>query len=245
MLHLLSALETLVGSPKTSLKLVVSVKVVASLRILFSFVLTHLFFDVELSYIWDLEDADETALLSNSSEQCTRLLHLVQKEASVRGLLPNFDKCAHLPLNPDACIPFSPNLRSQCDCSSDLGHTPPTELVPLSDEVKYLGVFLDSMSNNKKNASFQLQDFCVLSYHTPPSWKLTVYRSILQSIRLYAMDRAQLSFSQLNKLNHIHLKSMSRVVKDKSSFLNPSDESCSNQFLAGLAFDSRRVITPS
>ena len=69
---------------------------------LFNFVLSHLFHDVESSYVsqfgflsgvintpsplWDLEYADNTALLSNSAEQITRLLHLLQREAFVASL---------------------------------------------------------------------------------------------------------------------------------------------------------------
>ena len=69
---------------------------------LFSMVLTHLFHDVELKYentygilagvintpsrLWDLEYADDTGLLSNSAEQLTRILHLIEHEGSKRGL---------------------------------------------------------------------------------------------------------------------------------------------------------------
>ena len=82
----------------------------------------------------------------------------------------------------------------------------------------------------------------------PPSWKLTVYRSILQLILLYALENAQLSLTQITKSNHIDFKSLWRIFGIKSSFyhrvINPSDENCLNQYLAGLSF-SIRVITPS
>ena len=82
----------------------------------------------------------------------------------------------------------------------------------------------------------------------PPSWKLTVYRSIVQLILLCALESAQLSLTQITKLNHIHFKSLRRIFGIKSSFyhrvINPSDENCLNQYLAGLSF-SIRVITPS
>ena len=52
----------------------------------------------------------------------------------------------------------------------------------------------------------------------------------------------------LTKLNHVHFKSLRRIVRIKSSFyhkvLNPSNEDCSNSYLACLSFDSSRVITP-
>ena len=83
----------------------------------------------------------------------------------------------------------------------------------------------------------------------PPSWKLTVYRSIIQSILLYAMESSQLTSPQLTKLNHVHFKSLQRIFRVKSSFyqrvLNPTSEECSNSYLASLSYDSSRVITPS
>ena len=83
----------------------------------------------------------------------------------------------------------------------------------------------------------------------PPSWKLTVYRSIIQSILLYAMESSQLTPPQLTKLNHVHFKSLRRICRVQSSFyhrvLNPTQEDCSNSYLASLSYDSSRVITPS
>ena len=136
---------------------------------LLNFVLSHLFHGVETSYtsqfgflsgvinaaspLWDPEYADDTAVMSNSAEQITRLLHLLQHEANVRGLTLNFDKCAHLRLHSDERIFFSPSPSSPCDCTRCHGHSALLQPVPLSDQVKYLGVYLDSLSNNRKNVS--------------------------------------------------------------------------------------------
>ena len=241
---------------------------------LFNFVLSHLFHDVEQSYVsqfgllsgvintpfpfWDLEYADDTVLLSNSSQQITRLLHLLQYHAHLRGLTLNLDKCAHLRLNSDSRIMYSPHFVSHCQCSHCHGHSPATLPVPLSDEVKYLGVFLDTSSNNKRNVSYRISQAVTASKllkpllghkSLPPSWKLTVYRSVVQSILLYAMDSAQLTPAQLTKINHVHYKSLRRIFGIKSSFfhrvINPTSEDCSNQYLSGLAYNSRQVITPS
>ena len=122
---------------------------------LFNFVLSQLLHDVETSYtsqfgllsgviytpspLWDLEYADDTALMSNSAEQITRLLHLLQYEAHVSGLTLGFDKCAHLCLHSEERMFFSPSLSSPCACNLCHGHSVSPEPVPLSDEVKYLG----------------------------------------------------------------------------------------------------------
>ena len=241
---------------------------------LFNFVLSHLFFEVEQSYIsqfgllsgvintpfpfWDLEYADDTVLLSNSAQQITRLLHLLQREAHVRGLTLNVDKCAHLRLHSDSRIPYSPSFSSPCQCTQCTGAEASPQLVPLSDEVKYLGVFLDASSSNRRNTSHRVSQAISASKllkpllghkSLPPSWELTVYRSVVQSILLYAMESAQLTAPQLTKIDHVHFKALRRIFGIKSSFyhrvLNPSGEDCSNQYLAGLANDSRRVVTPS
>ena len=139
---------------------------------LFNLVLTHLFYDVEIAYtqqvgllagvlstpfpLWDLEYADDTTLRSNSAAQLTRLLHLLQHQDAVRGLHLHFLKCAHLKLHSTERIPFSPNCLSPCDCTSCQGHLPPTSYVPESDEVKYLGVYIDSVSSHAKNVSYRI-----------------------------------------------------------------------------------------
>ena len=63
------------------------------------------------------------------------------------------------------------------------------------------------------------------------------------------MDSAQLTPTQLTKINHVHYKSLRRIFGIKSSFfhrvISPTSEECSNQYLSGLSYNSRRVITPS
>ena len=116
---------------------------------LFNFVFSHLFYDVDNSYVsqfgllsgvintpfpfWDLEYADDTVLLPNSAQQITRLLHLLQREAHIRGLTLNIEKCAHLRLHSDSRIPYSPSLPSPCQCTHCMGPDDAPQLVPLSD----------------------------------------------------------------------------------------------------------------
>ena len=153
---------------------------------------------------------------------------------------------------------YSPSLSSPCQCTHCTGAEAAPQLVPLSDEVKYLGVFLDASSSNRCNTSYRISQAVSASKllkpllghkSLPPSWKLTVYRLVVQSILLYAMESAQLTAPQLTKIDHVHLKALRRIFGIKSSFyhrvINPSGEDCSNQYLAGLACNSRRVVTPS
>ena len=232
---------------------------------LFGFVLTHLFENAETQYVaehgiisgvlrlgtslWDLEYADDTVLLSNSFSQAQIFLHLIQKEGARRGLVLNFDKCEHLALNSTQRIYYDPQyLPAQVD---DLR-------VPMPDAVKYLGVYLDPKSNNHQNVSTRIsrameasKKLSPLMKHglLPPNWKLLVYRSVVQSILMYAMDSLLLTPAQLTKMDSVHYKCLRRIFKIKSSYyhrvINPSSSPCSNQYLAELAFSSRRVISPS
>ena len=81
---------------------------------------------------------------------------------------------------------------------------------------------------------------------------LCVRRERPQRLRMneYAMESAQLSSSQLTRINHVHFKSIRRSFGSKSYFyhrvLNPTPD-CSNEYLSGLAKDTlrRRVVCPS
>ena len=240
---------------------------------LFNLVLTYLFYDVEIAYnnhvgllagvlntpfpLWDLEYADDTTLLSNSALQLARLLHLLQHHGAVRGLHLNFLKCAHLKLHSTERIPFSPNCSSPCDCITCHGHLLPINYVPESDEVKYLGVYIDFLSSTNKNVSYRISQAISASKllkplfghkSLPPTWNLTVYRSVIQSILLYAMESAQLSSSQLTRINHVHFKSVRRIFGISAychRVLNPTTADCSNEYLSGLAYDTLRVVSPS
>ena len=120
-------------------------------------------------------------------------------------------------------------------------------------------LFHDVEPNNKrKNTSYRVSQTATASkllrpllFHgsISPSWKLTVYRSSVLSILMYAMDSVVLTSLQLRKLDTIHCKSLRRIFKIKSSFyhrvLDPTDAHRSNQYLASLAYGSRRVQSPS
>ena len=222
---------------------------------LFNLVLTHLFHDVEVAY------SNQLGLLAgvlNTPFPLWDPLFSPTHQGSVRGLRLNLLKCAHLKLHSTERIPFSSSCSSPCDCTTCHGQALPQNYVPESDEVKYLGVFIDSLSNNNKNVPYRISQAVTASKllkllfghkSLPPSWKLTVYRSVIQSILLHAMESAQLSPSHLTRINHVHFKSLRRIFGIKSSFyhrvLNPTATECSNTYLAGLAYDTLGVATPT
>ena len=153
---------------------------------------------------------------------------------------------------------FSPECTSHCSCTKCHGPLLPKSTAPETNEVKYVGVYLDSLSSNNKSVSYRISQAAPASKplknllghkSLPPSWKLTVYRSVIQSILMYAMESAQLSSSQLTRINHVHFKAVRKIFGVKSSFyrrvLNPTTAECSNEYLSGLAYDTLRVVCPS
>ena len=109
------------------------------------------------SPLWDLEYADEIVLLSNSGEQLTRIFHLIQFQGSIRGLHLNEEKRQYLRLNSDQRVYYAPStLIQNCPCSLCLGHSRMGDQVPLSQEVKYLGVSLHASGSARKNVSFRI-----------------------------------------------------------------------------------------
>ena len=145
-----------------------------------------------------------------------------------------------------------------CDCLYCQGSLSSLRPVSLSNEVKYLGAYIDTTSSNNKHLRYRISQAIAaskslrpLTGHSalPPSWKLRVYKTVIQSILLYAMESATLSPSQLIHLDSIHYKTLRRIFKVKSSFyhrvLEPSEAHCSNQYLHDLAFRTSKTIPPS
>ena len=114
-------------------------------------------------------------------------------------------------------IYYSASSSRPCDCRSCSGHSHDLTPVPISHEVKYFGVYLYSLSSNRKNLNHRVFRAVTASKllrpllcHSalPHSWKLTVYRSVVLSILTYAMDSALLSPAQIQKMNTAHFKSL-------------------------------------
>ena len=242
---------------------------------LFDVVLTCLFHDVECSYerqfgvltgvlnipsrLWDLEYADDTVLLSRSSLQLTRLLHLLQHHALQFGLQLNLDKCKHLQLHSENRVSYAPDPGADCSCSCcNGGRRAATEYVPLAEEVKYLGIFLDATCNSRSTTSKRISRAVHASkllkpFFThaglPTKWKLTVYKSIILSILAYGMESCCPAPSQQGRVDSLHFKNLRRIFRVKSSYyhrvLQPSEAPCSNEYLSERANAFTVLPTPS
>ena len=200
---------------------------------------SHPIHDVEVDYQTKFEEMPgvfhvpsplwDERTVSCSAEQLNRFLHTLQFHGSKKGLILNEDKCEHLRLHsPHRIYLYSPHVATSCQCKYCGGIHSPATLALLSDEVKYLGVYLDPTNNNRKNTSRRVSQAVSASKLLkpllsrsclPPSWKLTVYRSIVLSILTYAMDSVLLTSPRYVKLDAIHNKSVRRSFKIKQAFV--------------------------
>ena len=139
-------------------------------------ILCSLVYDVEQSYeqqygmlalptrLWDLEFADDTVLVSRSFIQLNRLFHLLQSHALQVGLTLNLDKCKHLPIHSHNRVAFAPSTALRCQCYCCCGVEPFSHFVPIAQEVKYLGVFIDAQGSGNSTVSKRFLERCL-----PPS----------------------------------------------------------------------------
>ena len=81
-------------------------------------------------------------------------------------------------------------------------HIPPHQSLSQTKLNKYLGAYLDPANNNRKDSSYRVSQAISASKllkplvsHSclPPSWKLTVHRSLVLSILTYAMANVLLT----------------------------------------------------
>ena len=182
----------------------------------------------------------------------------MQHFGKIRGLKLNEEKCQHLRLNSDNHIFYSPSCYVVCRCRLCHAGAALGDPVPISDEIKYSGVFLDSTSSNSKKMWSRVPKAITASKllkplmahgSLSPSWKWQVCRSIVQAILMYAMDSVLLTPPQVIRMNAVHYKVMRRIFGFKSSYrhrvLAPTDVPCSNEFLVDTSFRTGRIITPS
>ena len=134
---------------------------------------------------------------------------------------------------------------------------PFSHFVPIAQEVKYLGVFIDAQGSGNSTVSKRFLERCLpkqlkpfLSHKgLPTKWKLIVYKSIILSILGYAMESIYLPPAQERRLNSIHFQNMRRVFGLKSSYfhkvIQPSDTPCSHEHISQLANQLVQIPTPS
>ncbi|CAE8706555.1 unnamed protein product [Polarella glacialis] len=204
------------------------------------------------SPLWDLEYADDTVLFSPNPITLQKLLHILQHHAARIGLHLNLEKCQHLQLNTDTNIYFRDTEEGQCQCGTCF-HGSPVPVgppVPVSQVVKYLGVYLSQKARSQTDltkrlaitySSLKLLRPFFQSRDIPANWKFTIYGQVLSAIVLYAVQSETLTATQNSRLDALHFRVLRNITHTKTTFyhrvVNPNDTPASNQDVAKKALD--------
>ena len=194
--------------------------------------------------------ANDTALMSRSHTTIHRLLHILQFQASKRGLLLNPDKCQLLRLHTDHDVSlsttFTPSRPCQCQhCGGTDALPHPCQVV---DHPTYLGIVLDASASSSPDclrrfsqASSAFRSLFPLFSNKSITVKrrLQLHNQIVLAILLYGSESQTYTPAQLQRFNALHFKVLRQIFGVKSSYyhrvLAPSSDSCSNAFLARKA----------
>ena len=199
------------------------------------------------SPLWDLEYADDTVIVTRTSETAQRFLDILLPIAFSKGLSINASKCEHLRVHSDEDVWITnPSTHERT-------------VMEVSTVVKYLGVLLspNSSSNvevnrriSQANASFKLLKPFLKQKSLPVKWRLSVYNQILRAILCYGLDSLSLDQTNFGKLDSFHFKVLRTCFGIKSSFyhkiLADTGKDCTNFSLHKLADNLHLTIpTPS
>ena len=197
-----------------------------------------------------LEFADDTALMSRSHTTIHRLLHILQFQASKRGLLLNPDKCQLLRLHTDHDVSLSTTFTPSrpCQCQHCGGTDPLPHPCQVVDHPTYLGIVLDASASSSPDclrrfsqASSAFRSLFPLFSNKSITVKrrLQLHNQIVLAILLYGSESQTYTPVQLQRFNALHFKVLRQIFGVKSLYyhrvLAPSSDSWSNAFLARKA----------
>ncbi|CAE8643068.1 unnamed protein product [Polarella glacialis] len=181
-----------------------------------------------------------------------RALHIIQHHAARIELLLNINKCEHLQLNTQQDIFFRDTQQGQCQCSTCSHRSPvPYGLsVPVSPVVKYLGVYLSQKARAQTDitkklavtyAGLKVLRTSCQSKDIPADWKFAIYRQVLKTFVLYAVQSETLTAFQNVKLDTLHFRVLRNITHTKTMLyrrvVNPNDTPASNINISKKALD--------
>ena len=122
--------------------------------------------------------------------------------------------------------------------------------VPVSQVIKYLGVYLSQKARSQTDlskrlaitySSLKLLRPFFQSRDIPANWKFTIYGQVLSAIVLYAVQSETLTATQNSRLDALHFRVLRNITHTKTTFyhrvVNPNDTPASNQDVAKKALD--------
>ena len=185
--------------------------------LLFIALQTVMFHDIEREFLgkyplaitptvpfFDVEFADDTALISRNSEHLQCLLHLVQREAAKYNLYLNLGKCKLVLYNTETAIFFIDGSQ-----------------VPLASSVVYLGALIDSKGKPGHEVSKKIRDsrrvfktLLRVRKHTKISTKrkIDIYYACVVSKLMYSLCTLCLTEKQMRLLDSFHIRCLRSIA---------------------------------
>ena len=215
------------------------------------------------SPLCDIEYADDTVLLSRTQQALHRLLHTLQSLAFRRGMSLNIEKCHLLTINTTLPIYLIKHYQLPCTCDfcveARYPKPDPSLKIEPTDHADYLGAVLTTNASatkdtNKRYAQASQAAKSLKDFFRHPSIsvnrKLLVHNQLVLAILLYGSESQMYSQANLTKLNKLHYQVLRQIFNLKSSYyhkiLSPSDQQCSNEYIAGLLYEhAPAILSPS
>ena len=214
------------------------------------------------SPLCDIEYADDTVLLSRTQQALHRLLHTLQSRAFRRGMSLNIEKCHLLTINTTLPIYLLRNYQLPCTCDfcveARYPKPDPSLKIEPTDHAYYLGAVLTTNASatkdtNKRYAQASQAAKSLKDFFRHPSIsvnrKLLVQNQLVLAILPYGSESQMCSqatspssMSSPAKYYDRFLTSNRRITK----ILSPSDQQCSNEYIAGLLYEhAPAILSPS
>ena len=164
--------------------------------------------------LFDLEYADDVLLLTRTSDQIQRLLHIIEAQAVKYAMQLNHDKVKLITMNvpPSSSVRFlSGELVERVNCWPYLG-------VRVSGDGKQIA----NLSVRLAQASLEFNKLASFWSHASisTSLKLRIYKAIFYPMILYALHYSWLTKSMSSKLDQWQARTLRRVLRIKASMIS-------------------------
>ena len=175
----------------------------------------------------------------------------------------NIEKCHLLTINTTLPIYLIKNYQLPCTCDfcveARYPKPDPSLQIEPTDHADYLGAVLTTNASatkdtNKRYAQASQAAKSLKDFFRHPSIsvnrKLLVHNQLVLAILLYGSESQMYSQANLTKLNKLHYQVLRQIFNFKSSYyhkiLSPSDQQCSNEYIAGLLYKhAPAILSPS
>jgi hypothetical protein len=156
--------------------------------------------------------ADDTILISTSTNSMNHYLNLVEEESYKMGLKLNKAKCRTICRTRRSYIKFANG-----------------EVVKKSESAEYLGVLLNSKAAIEEKLEARLRKAAVTWRRLKPYWrgsnasrrkKILMWNALIKTRVIYGLESAELKTRGLEKLNTFQLKGLRQILRMVTTFVD-------------------------